>query len=127
MSKHPKYFLNSKKLLRKIKENLGKKKIKNPGFFAKKRKKNIVTAKHYKEVHSWVAREFGKADCCDINKDHFTTNHYEWANISGCYLHKRSDWIRLCKSCHFFLDWFNFSVGDLINREKRKLQIITSL
>jgi len=61
---------------------------------------------NYLTKHQWVYYHFGKADRCE-NKNCGYTNpkRYDWANLSGKYLRKREDWIRLCPSCHKKMDW----------------------
>ncbi len=53
----------------------------------------------YGGIHSWMTKEFGRPSKCeDCGTEKATT--YDWANVSGTYLRDRSDWIRLCRSCH---------------------------
>lgn len=53
----------------------------------------------YAAKHIWVKYHYGKPNKCQHCK---TTEirMYHWANISGEYLRKRSDWLRLCVPCH---------------------------
>jgi hypothetical protein len=57
----------------------------------------------YGTKHDWVERHFGKPTKCEMC---LTTNanKFEWANISGKYKREKSDWIRLCTSCHMKFD-----------------------
>ena len=57
----------------------------------------------YYKAHRWIKYHYGKTDRCDLNLDHDSTV-YDWANISGEYRQERSDWIRLCHSCHYWFD-----------------------
>lgn len=53
----------------------------------------------YMGLHSRLRRLFGnpkKCDKCGTTKHSF----YDWSNISGKYLERRSDWERLCRGCH---------------------------
>lgn len=54
--------------------------------------------------HLWISRHYGNPRLCEhcLTK---TAKRYEWANISGKYKRKgRSDYLRLCKSCHVKYD-----------------------
>ena len=53
----------------------------------------------YVAIHHWVSKEWGKPDYCE-HCDKPTSKRFEWANLSGKYLKDRSDWARLCASCH---------------------------
>lgn len=57
----------------------------------------------YYTKHNWMTRHYGKPNICEHC---YSTNskRYEWANISGNYIRDRSDWLRLCKSCHAKFD-----------------------
>lgn len=54
-----------------------------------------VLAKHFR-----IYRRYGKADRCEGVHCAGKSKIYEWANKSGLYKNVRSDWIRLCRSCH---------------------------
>ena len=55
----------------------------------------------YAAKHIWINKHYGKADRCEnIDCSSILPKRYEWANISGKCLRKRSDYIRLCPSCH---------------------------
>ena len=55
----------------------------------------------YQAKHRWVRAHYGKPDTCEnCGKNNLSGNFINWANISGKYLRIRSDWQRLCKSCH---------------------------
>lgn len=87
-------------------------------------KKNLVSNEHYLEVHIWIKKLYGKANKCEISNEH--QGKFHWANISGCYLHNRKDWIKLCVQCHVALDRLNYSIKMLKKREldKQKLLLI---
>lgn len=55
----------------------------------------------YMAVHSWVHRNFGKADVCE---ECGSKNNVEWANISHEYKREREDWKKLCKKHHIRFD-----------------------
>lgn len=57
----------------------------------------------YNGLHWWIRRHFGKPQLCE---DCGTTiaKIFDWANISGLYSRERSDWKRLCRSCHIKFD-----------------------
>jgi len=55
----------------------------------------------YRALHHWVERWLGKPTKCEYcGKDGLTGRQIHWANISGNYLRKLTDWIRLCSLCH---------------------------
>jgi hypothetical protein len=53
----------------------------------------------YKAIHTWMTRHFGQPKLCE-HCGTTTAKRFDWANISRKYNHDRSDWLRLCKSCH---------------------------
>lgn len=71
-----------------IKISLAKMGIKNPNW-----KGDKVS---YRALHKWVERYLGKPTVCE----HCGKQAMHWANKSGKYLRKLSDWIRLCVKCH---------------------------
>lgn len=51
----------------------------------------------YSALHDWVRGQLGKPKrCCNCGGNH----KLHWANKSGKYKRKISDWIQLCYSCH---------------------------
>ena len=69
----------------------------------------------YTSKHQWVYRHFGTPSKCEFcGTDH--AKRFDWANVSGKYIREKTDWIRLCKSCHTNFD-------DIINKgwETRRL------
>jgi hypothetical protein len=54
-----------------------------------------------RSAHFWIKSHYGKPIQCEFNPNHLT---YDWANISGRYLKERSDWLRLCRSYHYWFD-----------------------
>src|SRR3990167_7762207 len=57
----------------------------------------------YNHRHARIRNYFGQPQKCEECGDSHPRK-YEWANISGKYLITRSDWKRLCTSCHRKLD-----------------------
>lgn len=56
----------------------------------------------YQGVHHWINKEFGKPSQCD--KCLTKNGIIEWANKTEEYKRDRSDWVRLCRGCHFKFD-----------------------
>lgn len=55
----------------------------------------------YVSKHMWVSKYFGKPDTCEeCSKTGLNGHQIHWANISGEYMREKSDWKRLCVSCH---------------------------
>src|SRR3990167_386523 len=77
-------------------------------------KHNFVGEKHanwkgdkvgYEALHDWVNRKLGKPEICEFcGKDGLKGRMIHWANKSGKYLRKLSDWLRLCAKCHYHYD-----------------------
>lgn len=57
----------------------------------------------YRAKHTWMAVEFGQPALCE-HCGATDKKRYHWANISGEYKRIRSDWKRLCVSCHVKFD-----------------------
>ena len=53
----------------------------------------------YSALHAWLVREFGRPRLCE-RCGTTTAKRFEWANKSRSYQRDRSDWERLCTSCH---------------------------
>ncbi len=59
----------------------------------------------YYGVHDWITKHYGqpkKCEKCGLNDEN---RKYHWANISLNYLRNRTDWKRLCVSCHRLYDY----------------------
>lgn len=75
-----------------------------------KNKRNPVIAhgvpiKHYHKAHYHIAKNYGKPTTCEKCGLHDkNTRRFHWANLSGEYNLDRSDWLRLCASCHKLMD-----------------------
>lgn len=54
----------------------------------------------YLTKHIDIYRKYGKSNKCENKKCSKICKQYEWSNISGKYLRKRSDYRMLCISCH---------------------------
>jgi len=61
----------------------------------------------YDAIHKWVRRHKEKVGICSQCGVGYAGSpfHTEWANISGIYRRELDDYIELCKSCHFKLDY----------------------
>ena len=57
----------------------------------------------YRNIHKKVYKLYGRPDRCEIRK--CTRKKYYWANKTGKYLLKRSDWLMSCASCHWKYDY----------------------
>jgi len=58
----------------------------------------------YRSIHSWIVYNFGKADLCEecglTEEKENKKRTFCWSNLSGEYKKERSDWRKLCYSCH---------------------------
>ena len=55
----------------------------------------------YQALHDWVRSNFGQPTTCEnCGTKNLTGKKINWANKSGKYLRRRSDWKRLCVKCH---------------------------
>lgn len=57
----------------------------------------------YSGVHEWMNRSFGRPSECEACGT-TSAKEFEWANTSGEYKRERSDWRRLCLTCHMKSD-----------------------
>lgn len=57
----------------------------------------------YATKHRRISNKFGDPRLCE-HCSSTTAKLYDWANISGTYQFERSDWKRLCRSCHMIFD-----------------------
>lgn len=55
----------------------------------------------YHALHSWIYRKLGKPQECKFCGSIKTL---EWANVSQEYKRELSDWMALCKKCHYKYD-----------------------
>ena len=72
---------------------------KRPEFSSEKHPNWKGEKASYEAKHAWVKGHFGKPSFCEGCSTQ-QAKQFDWANISGEYKRKRSDWIRLCISCH---------------------------
>lgn len=60
----------------------------------------------YGALHEWVYQILGNPLICKHCGNKFQNNRQiHWANKSGLYKREKSDWIRLCVSCHKLMDY----------------------
>jgi len=60
-----------------------------------------IPRKKYDRIHSWLRRNYGKANKCESNSCSGKSEFYEWAKKKGCdYKKDRNNFIMLCKLCH---------------------------
>ena len=60
----------------------------------------------YTGIHTWLRREFGKADRCENKKCSAVSKNFNWALRKGYrYERRRGNFIRLCRSCHLKYDF----------------------
>lgn len=57
----------------------------------------------YGAIHDWLKLHFGKPAFCE-HCGTKTAKKFEWANVSKKNKRERSDWLRLCTSCHHKYD-----------------------
>lgn len=63
----------------------------------------------YKNIHQWLSKKYGKADCCQWNNCKWSSTLYEYALKSDKeYDKNRDNFIMLCRSCHRKYDWDNW-------------------
>ncbi len=58
----------------------------------------------YRGLHKWVELVLGKPGICESCRKEGKGHGMHWANISGQYLRKVEDWVRLCPKCHSDFD-----------------------
>ena len=67
----------------------------------------IENPKNYVTIHYRIRRLYGKADVCEGLNCNGKSKKYHWSNISGEYKLERTDWQKLCVSCHMIFDKVN--------------------
>ena len=75
----------------------------------------------YSALHSWMQNTFGAPATCEHCAQ--TKGMFDWANKSGGYLRDRSDWVRLCRSCHMKYDQRGFQVKHMYEHEGETLSL----
>jgi hypothetical protein len=59
----------------------------------------------YQGLHTWVRKHLGRPNTCEFcGKTGLSGKFIQWANKSHKYLRDKTDWLRLCGSCHKFYD-----------------------
>lgn len=76
----------------------------------------------YKGLHKWVQTSFGKPSLCE-HCGTTTAKIFDWANVSRLYKRDRSDWIRLCRSCHSAYDSNGFKAVRLYEYAGREITL----
>lgn len=65
-------------------------------------RKDVLT---YVGIHAWVRRTWGTPTTCEgCGKTGLTGRKIHWASRTRVYTRERSDWLRLCRLCHFQMD-----------------------
>lgn len=60
----------------------------------------------YSTLHSWLVRNYGKANICENKNCSSTTKTFDWALIHGKeYIRRREHFMALCRSCHIKYDF----------------------
>lgn len=74
----------------------------------------------YFALHSWIRRKLGKPTKCDAcGIVEYNQRKINWANISGKYFRRFSDWKPLCKKCHCVFDKHPFLLPRTIDERKK--------
>lgn len=58
----------------------------------------------YWGLHSWIKRNYGLDKKCE-HCGRTDAKVYDWSNKSHTYKRDRSDWQRVCRSCHRKFDY----------------------
>lgn len=69
----------------------------------------------YWGIHSWIESRKGKPKICELCNT-TKAKRFDWANKSGLYKRKFSDWQRLCVTCHFNYDKQKFGTRNSFHR-----------
>lgn len=94
----PKGFKHSEETKRKISSS-------NLGVLSSQWKGGGAT---YAAFHSWLTRNYGKADRCENRDCPGISQNFEWALLKGkLHDHKRNNYKRMCRSCHRKYDEIN--------------------
>ncbi|MEK7140291.1 MAG: hypothetical protein AAB815_00745 [Patescibacteria group bacterium] len=77
----------------------------------------------YANIHSWLKRNYGKANKCESKKCSRKSNIFNWCLINGkSYEKNRDNFIMLCKPCHCVYDLYRINKG-VFQREKLHTKI----
>lgn len=58
----------------------------------------------YYGLHDWITKHYGQPKECEVCGLNDPKRKYHWANLTN-YLRDRSDWKRMCVSCHRLYDY----------------------
>lgn len=92
-----------------MRKRMSKAHIGNTGWWKGKKRPEMKGVKNHKwrgdevgnmALHDWIKRYYGLASKCENRKCLGKSKIYQWANISGKYKRRRSDFKQLCVSCH---------------------------
>ena len=61
----------------------------------------IVNSRQYNTLHKVIGRYWTKTGVCEICD---TETKTEWADKNGNYCYDRSEWLELCRKCHYIYD-----------------------
>jgi hypothetical protein len=59
----------------------------------------------YWGVHDWLTKHYGQPKECEVCGLKDKNKKYHWANLTWKHLRIRSDWKRMCVSCHRLYDY----------------------
>lgn len=59
----------------------------------------------YYSIHDWITKHYGQPVGCDVCGLNDSSRKYHWANLSHEYRRDRSDFKRMCVSCHRKYDY----------------------
>lgn len=104
------YVKNREHILKGAREykKINKEKIREKYYLYYKRNKDFILFK--KRIHQWVRNNKPKQDYCSICNQ---KKRLELANISGKYYKKVSDYLWLCRECHYLYDRTNNTHKDI--------------
>lgn|SRR3990167_3204124 len=63
---------------------------------------------NYGNKHKWLTEYYGQPKECEVCGLNDPKRKYHWANLTGKYLRNRSDYKRMCVSCHRKYDYGDF-------------------
>ena len=73
----------------------------------------------YQALHQWIRRHFGSPTTCeDCEAKNLKGKKIHWANKSGKYLRRRSDWKRLCPKCHWVFSKKSYTIHNGNSRNR---------
>lgn len=58
-------------------------------------------------LHTWIRKNFGKANHCEYIYCQGKSKSFDWANITGIYNRDICNYKQLCRGCHIKLDRYN--------------------